>query len=72
MAFVLVRVLELYAVLGLVFAVPFAWRLAARIDPVAASGTLGFRLLILPGSAALWPWLLWRVLRAGARREAAP
>jgi hypothetical protein len=72
MALVLVRLLELYAVLGILFAVPFAWRLAARIDPAAASGTLGFRLLILPGAAAFWPWLLARVLRAPASREPAP
>jgi hypothetical protein len=65
MVLVLVRLLELYAVLGALFAVAFAWRLAARIDPVAATGTLGFRLLILPGAAALWPWLRVRVLRAG-------
>jgi hypothetical protein len=72
MALVLVRLLELYAVVGVVFAVPFAWRLAARIDPVAASGTPGFRLLILPGAAALWPWLLVRVLRARPSMERAP
>jgi hypothetical protein len=68
MVLVLVRLFELYAVLGALFAAPFAWRLAARIDPVAATGTLGFRLLILPGAAALWPWLLVRVLRARPAR----
>lgn len=65
----LVRALELYLALGLVFAVPFAWSWAARLDPLAARGTTGFRLLILPGAAALWPLLALRLLRAGARRE---
>jgi len=31
-----------------------------RIDPNARGAGLGFRLLILPGSAALWPLLLRR------------
>ncbi|MEM9556831.1 MAG: hypothetical protein AAGC60_21400 [Acidobacteriota bacterium] len=57
--------ITLYAAVGLVFAVAFVWRGAARIDPTAADGTIGFRLLILPGAAALWPLLLGRWLRGG-------
>jgi hypothetical protein len=53
----------IYLLLGVAFAVPFAFRWVNRIDPVAAHGTTGFRLLILPGSALLWPILLGRVLR---------
>lgn len=30
----------------------------ARFDPDAREGTLGFRLITLPGAAMLWPWLL--------------
>ncbi|HTL06008.1 MAG TPA: hypothetical protein VL241_09700 [Gemmatimonadales bacterium] len=52
-----------YLAAGLLFAVPFVARWAGRLDPAARSGSLGFRLLILPGSALLWPWLLARVLR---------
>lgn len=60
------RLLGLYLALGLAFAVPFAWRWVGKLDPVAASGTRGFRLLILPGAVALWPLLAARLL---ARRE---
>ena len=52
-----------YAGIGLMFALAFAWRGAGRIDPAAADGTRGFRLLIVPGAAALWPYLLVRWLR---------
>ena len=52
-----------YLAAGLLFAVPFVARWAGRLDPAARNGSLGFRLLILPGSALLWPWLLARVLR---------
>ena len=53
-----------YALAGLLFAVPFAWRGAGALEPVARAGTPGFRLLIIPGAATLWPWLLVRWLRA--------
>lgn len=59
----IVRLGLAYAGLGILFAVPFAFRFAARMDPNAREGSLGFRLAILPASAALWPLLLSRVLR---------
>jgi hypothetical protein len=64
----------LYLSIGAAFAIPFALVGAGRIDPHAESGTIGFRLLILPGAAALWPLLLTRWLRAdgGPREERSP
>jgi len=56
--------LGLYAALGAIFAVAFAARGAQRIDPVARGAPLGFKLLLLPASAALWPLLLVMWLRA--------
>jgi len=56
--------LEVYSGLGLAFATGFALWGAARLDPTARTGTPGFRLLLLPGAAALWPWLLLRLHRA--------
>ncbi len=64
----IVLALLLYAGIGLLFAIAFASVGARRIDPVAAGSTWGFKLLILPGAAALWPYLLLR----WARRDAAP
>ena len=58
-----VLVVLLYAVIGLLFAIAFVFAGARRIDPVATGGTWGFRLLILPGAAALWPYLLLRWAR---------
>ena len=55
--------LGLYFGIGLVFALLFAWRGTAAIDPAAREGTLGFRLLIVPASALLWPLLLVRWAR---------
>ncbi len=59
----LVTLLGIYAGLGLLFAVAFVVRGAARIDPQADGGSWGFRLAILPGVAALWPLLARRWVR---------
>ncbi len=59
----LVNVLGVYAAVGLVFALAFVWKGAGKVDPAAVEGTLGFRLLIIPGTVALWPILARRWLR---------
>ena len=65
LAALLVRAAAVYALVGILFAIPFAWRGAGALEPVAREGTWGFRLLIIPGAATLWPWLLVRWIRAG-------
>jgi hypothetical protein len=68
-----------YGAAGLLFAVAFAAVGAARLDPAARGASPGFRILVVPGAAALWPVLLRRWLRGdrtpplerNAHREAA-
>jgi hypothetical protein len=64
LAGVLVGVAEAYLTAGLLFAVPFVARWAGRLDPAARAGSLGFRLMILPGAALLWPLLARRLVRS--------
>lgn len=52
--------LGVYLVCGLVFAIPFALIGVKQIDPHAAHGSWGFRLLIIPGTTVFWPLLLRR------------
>lgn len=59
----IVRITGIYLALGILFAVLFVWRGAGKIDPLAKQAAAGFRLMIFPGAAALWPLLLWRWLR---------
>ena len=55
-----VTALTIYALVGLVFAVAFVVRGAGRVDPAASESPLGFKLLVLPGVAAVWPLLALR------------
>jgi len=57
---IFVYTLTLYAALGVAFAVPFLIAGVSRIDPHAAGAGIAFRLLVFPGVAALWPFLLRR------------
>ena len=52
--------LAFYLGCGLVFAIPFALVGAKKIDPYAPHGSWGFRVLVVPGAMAFWPWLLRR------------
>ena len=55
-----------YAGLGLLFAIYFAFSRVGRIDPAAKAGTLGFRILILPGLTAFWPLFLYRLFKGAS------
>ena len=61
--------LAIYLAIGLVFGLFFVARAVERIDPLARDSTFGFRVLILPASVALWPWLARRVWSSHPGRE---
>lgn len=59
-ATLLVQALYLYGIAGSVFAIAFVITGVKRIDSQAIGSGVGFRVLIFPGAAALWPFLLRR------------
>jgi hypothetical protein len=58
-----------YLAAGLLFGVAFVTVGVVRIDPAARGTSVAFRLVILPGSVALWPALAVVWVR---RREERP
>ena len=59
-----VYALAAYATAGVVFAAVFVAIGVQKVDRVAEHAPLGFRMIILPGVAALWPLLLARWARS--------
>jgi len=58
---------SVYAVCGVLFGVAFVTQGVNRIDAAARNAGIGFRLLLLPGTIAFWPWLLMKWLRSVPR-----
>jgi hypothetical protein len=53
-----------YLACGLLFGLAFVTAGVGRVDAAARGTSAAFRLLILPGTAALWPFLAARWVRA--------
>jgi hypothetical protein len=61
---ILIGAFAIYALAGLLFAAVFVAIGINRVDPVAEHAPVGFRLIVIPGVAALWPLLLGRWIRS--------
>jgi hypothetical protein len=53
-----------YSVCGLAVGVPFVLRGVDHVDASARGAFIGFRLLILPGTVALWPLIAAKWIKA--------
>jgi hypothetical protein len=54
----------LYVLLGIVTAIVFVIFGVSQVLPHSATVTVGARILLLPGAAALWPYVLLRWLKS--------
>ena len=59
----------LYVAVGLIAALWLAFAGLGRIDPVAREGTLGYKILIIPGLCVFWPLFVFRVLKQAGMPE---
>ena len=59
----LIHAIAIYLGCGAAFAVVFLWRWVGILDPAASHGTWGFRMVVCPGVATLWPVFLIRLIR---------
>jgi hypothetical protein len=65
----LVTLATIYFVCGVAFGVPFVLRGVNRVDAAAHGSSLAFRLLLLPGTIALWPVMVRKWLSARRPEE---
>jgi hypothetical protein len=61
---VLIDLLGLYAVAGALVGLAFVTFGIARVLPAGTPVTIGARVLLWPGAALLWPYVLLRWVRA--------
>jgi len=67
LAIVLLYGLAFYAIAGLCTAAAFVACGVTRVLGTPTSMTAGARIVIFPGAAALWPYVLLRWLKSGRR-----
>ncbi len=60
----ILTIVAAYLLVGGLFAIAFVSAGVSRVDHAAKGAPLGFRLLILPGAAAMWPLMLLRWIRS--------
>ncbi len=48
----------IYLLLGVLFVIPFLMKGLTKVDEGAHGGTIGFKIIIIPGVIVLWPVLL--------------
>jgi len=63
-ASVIVWAMYAYVLIGAIFAMLFVTRGVQRVDEQAKGAGFAFRLLIFPGAAAFWPFLIRRWVHA--------
>lgn len=61
---IILMLLLLYLLAGIVFAIAFVIQGAQVIDEGAKGGSIGFRIMIFPGSIIFWPILLQKWKKA--------
>lgn len=59
----LLTILALYVAAGLIFSIYFAAVGVTKLDKAARGTSVFFRILIVPGTVALWPYLVQRLIR---------
>jgi len=54
----------IYLLLGVLFVVPFLLKGLTKVDAGAHGGTIGFKIIIIPGVIVFWPLLLRKWMKA--------
>ena len=58
-------VVAVYLLLGILFVIPFLLKGITKVDEGAHGGTIGFKIIIIPGVIVFWPLLLKKWMNAG-------
>ena len=59
----------IYLLLGVLFVIPFLIKGLRKVDEGAHGGSIGFKIIIIPGVIVFWPVLLRKWISKINRRE---
>ena len=61
---IILIVVAIYLLLGVFFVIPFLLKGLTKVDEGAHGGTIGFKIIIIPGVIVFWPILLNKWIKA--------
>jgi Na+-driven multidrug efflux pump len=65
---IILIVAAIYLAIGFLFVIPFVIKGAQKVDEGAHGGSIGFRIIIIPGTMVFWPLLLKRWMNASKNK----
>jgi hypothetical protein len=65
---IILIVAAIYLAIGFLFAIPFVIKGIHKVDEGAHGGSIGFRIIIIPGTMVFWPLLLKKWLKAAKQK----
>lgn len=65
---IILIVAAIYLAIGFLFAIPFVIKGVHEVDEAAHGGSIGFRIIIIPGTMVFWPLLLKRWMKAAKNK----
>lgn len=65
---IILIVAAIYLAIGFLFAIPFVIKGVHKVDEAAHGGSIGFRIIIIPGTMVFWPLLLKRWMKAAKNK----
>ena len=66
---IMFTIVTIYLSCGLIFAIPFIIKGVTDIDESAVGSSIGFRIIIIPGTMVFWPFLLTKWIRTKNKRH---
>jgi hypothetical protein len=63
---VVLIVAVVYLTLGVLFVIPFLLKGLTKVDAGAHGGSVGFKIIIIPGVIVFWPVLIKKWIKANA------
>jgi hypothetical protein len=65
----LFRIIAIYLISGFVFAIAFIFKGVDQVDEGAHGSSIGFKIIIIPGTIVFWPLLLKKWLNVSKEKH---
>lgn len=65
---IILIIVGIYLLLGVLFVIPFLVKGITKVDEGAHGGTIGFKIIIIPGVIVFWPVLLGKWMKSDKKK----